>query len=118
MVGCGWSGSVAWAVRELGDEDAARSRGAASRYAHAVEVAARARVEWEGVERPFVFVQPNRAQGQHPLVVAMMAADRQAAAFAAGLGLTPLSAARLGPRRGRGRRVGAVSAPDRTAPPP
>jgi hypothetical protein len=117
-LGVGGRGAWREAVRELGHEDATRFRGAVSRYARAVDVAERARVEWVRLERPLVFVQPNKAQGQHPLVTAMMAADRQAGAFAAELGLTPLSAARVGPRRGRGRPVGAVSAPDRKALPP
>jgi hypothetical protein len=113
-------GRGAWreALRELGDEDAVRFRGAVSRYARAVDVAERAPLDWERLERPLVFVQPNKAQGQHPLVTAMMAADRQAAVFSRELGLTPLSAARLGPRRARGRPIGAVSAPDRRALPP
>lgn len=113
-------GRAAWreAVRELGEADAARFRGAVVRYARAVDVAERARLEWERLGRPIMLTQANKAQGQHPIMLAMLNADRQAAGFGDVLGLSPLAAKRIGPQRGRGRLVGANSSPDRVAMPP
>jgi len=51
----------------------------------------------------------------HPLVKAMLETSRSAAYHAAQLGLWPASAKRVYPERGRGRPMGAVSAPDRKA---
>jgi hypothetical protein len=103
------------AERELG-ENAARYRTALLRYARAEDVAARASAEWERAKRPLV--QVHGAAGVHPLVKIMLEAERAAAYHGAQLGLDPASAKRIGVVRGRGRPLGAVSAPDRVALPP
>ena len=111
---------AAWAEsrRFLGDDDFRRFETAVLRYVRAVDVSDRVFAEWVGLGRPLVFLQPNRALGQHPLVVAWLAASKTASVFGAELGLSPLAASRLGPRRGQGRPMGANSAPDRVAEPP
>ena len=91
--------------------------GAVARYARAVDVAGRARAEWEGEGRPIVARNPNGASGVHPLLKAMMDWERAAGDRGAELGLTPASAKRIWPQRGRGRPVGSNSAPDRRLPP-
>ena len=111
---------AAWAEARsnLGDADFVRFQSAVLRYVYAVDMADRMRAEWVRLGRPLVFVQPNKAQGQHPLIVGFLAASKGAAAGAAELGLTPMSDARLrrlGVWRGPGRPVGANSAPDRVA---
>ena len=67
---------VAWreAVVVVGGE----FPGAVARYARAVDVAARARAEWEGEGRPIVARNPNGASGVHPLLKAMMDWERAA----------------------------------------
>ena len=63
----------------------------------------------------------NGMAGIHPVLKAWEQAATQAARFAGELGLTPMSAARLGRlgvRRRPGRPVGANSAPDRRDPLP
>jgi hypothetical protein len=80
-----------------------------------------ARDEWYAAKRPIAFRQPNGATGVHPLVSAIVTTSRSVISHAGELGLTPMSAARLGRqgvRRGPGRPVGANSAPDRKILPP
>jgi hypothetical protein len=84
----------------------------------AVDAAEYARQEWERLERPMRDTFANGMAGIHPVLKAWEQAATQAARFAGELGLTPMSAARLGRlgvRRGPGRPVGANSAPDRVA---
>ncbi len=89
----------------------------------AVDTAEYARQEWERLERPIRDTFANGMAGIHPLLKAWEQAATQTGRFAAELGMTPMSAARLGKlgaRRGPGRPVGANSAPDRrdALPPP
>jgi terminase small subunit-like protein len=105
----------------LGEDDVAAFRTAVTAYVRAVDIADRARDEWYAAKRPIVFRQPNGATGVHPLVSAIVATSRSVMSHAGELGLTPMSAARLGRlgvRRGPGRPVGSNSAPDRVALPP
>jgi hypothetical protein len=117
--GLGAGARAAWreAVASLGADEFLRCRTAAVRYVRAVDVADGLFAEWVRDDRPLVFMQPNRALGQHPLVVGWLAAARVAAGFGCELGLSPMAAARLGPRRSPGRPVGANSAPDRRSDP-
>jgi len=101
------------AERALG-EDAARFRTALLRYVYAEDLAARARAAWEREKRPLM--QVHGAAGVHPLVKIVLEAERAAAYHGAQLGLDPASAKRIGVSRGRGRPVGANSAPDRRLP--
>jgi terminase small subunit-like protein len=105
------------ALEQLAD-DAPTYAVAIDRYANAVEVADAARREWERLDRPLIARYPNGTEGLHPLVSTMERLDRAAARNADALGLTPVAARRLGPRRGRGQPPGANSAPDRKAIPP
>ena len=105
------------AIDCLGDQ-AGEYAAALERYVNAVEVADAARREWERLQRPLIGRYANGTEGLHPLVSTMEKLDRAASRYAAELGLTPASAKRLGPSRGRGRPVGANSAPDRALPPP
>ena len=99
---------------ELLGEKAGVFRAAIRRYVNAVEVADEARRAWEREERPLMHRFSNGVEGMHPLVTTMEKMERQAAAFGASLGLDPVSAARLVPKRaGPGRPLGSVSAPDR-----
>jgi hypothetical protein len=111
---------AAWrqAVAVMGGDEVASFRTAVIAYVRAVDLADRARDEWYAAKRPIVFRQPNGALGVHPLVSAIVATSRSVMSHAGELGLTPMSAARLGrlgARRGPGRPVGANSAPDRVA---
>ena len=103
------------AIYRLGDQ-AVVYAAALERYVNAVEVADAARREWERLERPLIGRYANGTEGLHPLVSTMEKLDRAASRYAAELGLTPASAKRLGSSRGRGRPVGAASAPDRVWP--
>ena len=85
-------------------------------YAYAVDLESRARAEWERADRPLI--QVHGAAGVHPLMRIMLDTSRAASYHGAQLGLDPASAKRLGVSRGRGRPVGATSAPDRSLPPP
>jgi hypothetical protein len=105
----------------MGEDEVASFRTAVVGYVRAVDVADRARAEWVAKGRPIIFRQPNGATGVHPLVSAIWSSGRSVMFHAGQLGLTPMSAARLGrlgERRGPGRPVGANSAPDRRALPP
>jgi Phage terminase, small subunit len=93
-------------------------RGAVERYARAVDIVYRARAEWVKAGRPVVARNPNGASGVHPLLRAMLDWERASADRAAEVGLTPAAAKRIWPQRGRGRPVGANSAPDRRDPLP
>jgi hypothetical protein len=68
------------------------------------------------ISRPLM--QVHGAAGVHPLVKIVLETARMAAFHGAQLGLDPASAKRIGVSRGRGRPIGAVSAPDRLALPP
>jgi hypothetical protein len=105
---------VAWreAVALVGEGE---YPGAVARYARAVDVVYRARAEWVKGGRQIVARNPNGASGIHPLLKAMLDWERASADRAAELGLTPASAKRIGLQRGRGRPLGANSAPDRVA---
>lgn len=92
--------------------------GAVARYARSVDVTYRARAEWVREGRPIVARNPNGASGINPLLKAILVWESASADRAAELGLTPASAKRIGSQRGRGRPVGAASAPDRVALPP
>jgi hypothetical protein len=116
---------AAWrqAVAVMGEDEVASFRTAVVAYVRAVDLADRARAEWVAKGRPIVFRRPNGATGVHPLVTAIWSSSKSAMFHAGQLGLTPMSAARLGRlgvRRGPGRPVGANSAPDRrdALPPP
>jgi hypothetical protein len=112
------AGRAAWreAVGVVGDD--VGFGGAVGRYARAVDVAGRVRAEWVRGGRLIVACNPNGASGVHPVLKAVFESERMAADLGARLGLHPASAKRIWPHRGRGRPVGAVSAPDRLALPP
>jgi phage terminase small subunit len=112
------AGRAAWreAVAVVGDD--AGFGGAVGRYARAVDVAGRVRAEWVRGGRLIVACNPNGASGVHPVLKAVFESERMAADLGARLGLDPASAKRIWPHRGRGRPLGAVSAPDRKALPP
>ncbi len=104
------------AFAELGEADYRRFGSAVRWYVLAVDTAEYARQEWERLDRPMRDTFANGMAGIHPVLKAWEQAATQAARFAGELGLTPMSAARLGRlgvRRGPGRPVGANSAPDR-----
>jgi len=106
------------AEHELG-EGATRYRTALLSYVYAVDLESRARDEWERDKRPLVSVfADGRPKDVHPLLRVVMETARSAAYHGGQLGLSPASAKRVGGQRGRGRPVGAVSAPDRVALPP
>jgi phage terminase small subunit len=93
----GPAGRAAWtrAVRALADQDDAdRLYELAARYAHAVDLADRARSEWRAAGCPF-----SKASGSavHPLIRVMQDADRDAARFGEAVGLKPGSVKHRGP---------------------
>ena len=92
-------------LEELFGDGAAQYYAAASRDAHAVDAAVRARTEWDKAGRPFVHEHVNHALGPHPLARAVIEAARYEAAVL----LDPPSAAARRP----GRPQGMASAPDR-----
>jgi hypothetical protein len=89
--------------------------GAVARFARACDVAAMARAGWEAEGCPLTLTQPNRSVGVHPVLAVMLAWERAASDRGGELGLSPASAKRVGPSRGRGRPLGSNSAPDRVA---
>ena len=103
------------ALEVLG-EDGARFGSAVRRYVLAVDAADHARSVWDGEGRPMRDTFANGMGGVHPFFKAMETAEAQAARFGAELGLSPAAAKRIAPGQ-RGRPPGAVSAPDRQAPP-
>lgn len=83
---------------------------AITRYAKAVELAERA---WSEVPADTLLTTGSTGQlVAHPSIAIAQAADREAAKFAKELGIEGTS------KKGPGRPVGAVSAPDRAAAPP
>jgi len=97
-------------------EDFPRFSAAVDRYVNAVEVADAARQEWERLQRPFSTIGSQGQEVEHPLIRTMDRLDRAAAAFGAVLGLDPAAEKKIAGGQ-RGRPPGAVSAPDRKAPP-
>ena len=80
------------------------------RYARAAALAERA---WSEVPKDSLMTTGSTGQlVAHPAIAVAQAADREAAKYAKDLGIEGHS------KRGPGRPVGAVSAPDRTAAPP
>ncbi len=86
----------------------------AERYADAVGLAAQLRAEWEKDGRPLTAEGSMRQPIPHPLVKMIADADRDAAKYAAAVGL---DAGALQKKGRSGRPVGATSAPDRREPP-
>jgi len=83
---------------------------AIARYAKAVELAERA---WAEVPKDTLLTTGSTGQlVAHPAIAIAQAADREAAKYAKELGIEGAT------KRGPGRPVGAVSAPDRAAAPP
>ena len=83
---------------------------AIARYAKAVDLAQRA---WSEVPKDTLLTTGSTGQlVAHPAIAVAQAADREAAKYAKELGIEGHS------KRGPGRPVGAVSAPDRAAAPP
>lgn len=86
------------AVRAIeGLEDADRLTDAVDRYAHAVDVAARARAEWGEAGRPLTITHPNGITSAHPLIAVMRDAEKDAARYGEAVGLKPGRVARRGP---------------------
>ena len=102
-------------AEEVLGPDFSRFRTAVDRYVNAIEVADAARREWEKLGRPKSTRGSIGQEVEHPLIRTMDRLDTSANRFAAELGLTPASAARMG--RKAGRPPGAVSAADRKSPP-
>lgn len=97
------------ALAERGDVTPDLER-AIARYARAVELAERA---WSEVPADTLLTTGSTGQlVPHPSIAIAQAADREAAKFAKELGIEGAT------KRGPGRPVGAVSAPDRAAAPP
>jgi phage terminase small subunit len=96
-------------VRERGDVTPDTER-AIARYAKAVELAERA---WSEVPKDTLLTTGSTGQlVAHPAIAIAQAADREAAKYAKELGIEGHT------KRGPGRPVGAVSAPDRASAPP
>jgi hypothetical protein len=115
--GLGVAGRAAWkrAVERVDGAD--EYLDAVARYAHAVDVADKARKEWRRLGEPFMSTNPNGANGVQSLLKVIEASDAAAGRFGAQLGLDPLAAKKMR-TAGRTRRPpGAASAPDRAAPP-
>jgi hypothetical protein len=115
--GLGAAGKAAWkrAADAVGADD--RYYDAAARYAHAVDVADKARREWRKMGEPLMSTNPNGANGVHSLLKVIESSDAAAGRFGAQLGLDPLAAKKMRTAGKTGRPQGAVSAPDRAAPP-
>jgi P27 family predicted phage terminase small subunit len=105
--GLGGAGERAWreAIQAIEEQNApdGRFEEAATRYAIAVDIAHAIRGEWEEIGSPKL--EWGGATGKvkvaHPLIKAMSDANRDAARFAADLGLTPQARKKLGAIRGR-----------------
>jgi phage terminase small subunit len=96
-------------LRERGDVTPDTER-AIARYAKAVELAERA---WSEVPKDTLLTTGSTGQlVAHPAIAIAQAADREAAKYAKELGIEGHT------KRGPGRPVGAVSAPDRASAPP
>ncbi len=96
-------------LRERGDVTPDTER-AIARYAKAVELAERA---WSEVPADTLLTTGSTGQlVAHPAIAIAQAADREAAKYAKELGIEGHT------KRGPGRPVGAVSAPDRASAPP
>lgn len=96
-------------MRERGDVTPDTER-AIARYAKAVELAERA---WSEVPKDTLLTTGSTGQlVAHPAIAIAQAADREAAKYAKELGIEGHT------KRGPGRPVGAVSAPDRASAPP
>jgi phage terminase small subunit len=78
-------------------EDADRLTDAVDRYAHAVDVADRARREWAKAHRPLTITHPNGITSAHPLLAVMRDAEKDAARYGEALGLKPGRVQRRGP---------------------
>lgn len=86
------------AVRAIEDrEDAVRLVDAVRRYAHAVDVADRARREWRAAGSPSLITHPNGITCAHPLIGVMRDAEKDAARYGEALGLKPGRVAHRGP---------------------
>lgn len=79
------------------EEDPERLVDAVRRYAHAVDIADRARCEWRTEGSPPLITYPNGITAVHPLVAVMQSAEKDAARFGETLGLRPGRMARRGP---------------------
>jgi phage terminase small subunit len=80
-----------------GQHDPDRLADAVDRYAHAVDVADRARREWHERGAPLTITHPNGITAAHPLVAVMRDAERDAAKYGEMLGLKPGRVSHRGP---------------------
>jgi hypothetical protein len=70
---------------------------AVRRYAHAVDVADRARVQWRKDGSPLLITHPNGITSAHPLIAVIRYAEKDAARYGEALGLKPGRVVRRGP---------------------
>jgi hypothetical protein len=83
------------AIEDLQNGD--RLADAVARYAHAVDVAARARSEWRDGGSPPLITHPNGITSAHPLIGVMRDAEKDAARYGEALGLKPGRVKHRGP---------------------
>jgi phage terminase small subunit len=91
------------AVDHLGD-DAPVFADAILRYANAVDLAERIRIDWIDRGSPMFLEHTNGALYEHPLVKQMRGAEREAATFAKALKITPDSESWAATNRRAGKR--------------
>jgi phage terminase small subunit len=80
-----------------GQEDPDRLYELCARYAQAVDVAERARVQWRKGGSPPLITYPNGITAAHPLIGVMRDAERDASRFGEQLGIKPGRMRRRGP---------------------
>ena len=91
-------GAFRRAVRALeAQDDADRLYELAARYAHAVDLADRARREWRRAGSPLTITHPNGITSAHPLIGVLKDAERDAGRYGDAVGLKPVRVTRRGP---------------------